>query len=88
MKFMIISSSKAKYRKEAFNRVKEKGSMVPDGLKVTGWWVALGRHQNYMVAEGDLEALRAFVMAWGDLCEIDIFPVSDAEDTIKRIQSS
>jgi len=86
MLFMSISTWAPDKRDEILKRRMEKGSMVPDGVKVIGEWVDLGGSRNFVLYESDdPKALAQWGLAWNDLVRDETAVVMDAEAAMKLL---
>jgi len=82
MLFMVIEDFRGKDRKSIYRRFRDKGRMMPDGLRFVGSWVTadMGRCFQLMEAE-DVALLQRWVAEWCDLAEFEILPVIPGKDT-------
>ncbi len=55
MLFMVIERFKNRDAKAVYSRFKEKGRMVPDGLKYVGSWVEDNFDRCFQLMECDIE---------------------------------
>jgi hypothetical protein len=81
MLFMVIERFKNRDAKAVYSRFKEKGRMMPDGLKYLGSWVEDNFDRCFQLMECDDPRLfEQWLVHWQDLsdCEI-VHVVSSAE---------
>jgi hypothetical protein len=82
MLFMVIETFRNQDAKAVYRRFRDKGRMMPDGLKFVSSFVAadLGRCFQLMEAE-DVTVLQRWVAEWSDLTAFEIVPVVPGKDT-------
>jgi hypothetical protein len=81
MLFMVIERFKERDAKAVYTRFKEKGRMMPDGLKYVGSWIEPNFDRCFQVMEcEDERLLREWADGWRDLMDFEFVPVitSDA----------
>jgi len=80
MLFMNMYSWDNDKRDKIIERRVEKGTMVPEGVKIIGEWTAVGRDKGFMLCEADDPVLMSqFNMAWNDILKSDLMLVLDTE---------
>jgi len=81
MKFMIVWKTLPGKYKTAVESFLRGGAPVPAGIKTAGRWHTPGSTLGWHLVEGnDLAAVAQHVAEWGDLLEIETYPViEDAE---------
>lgn len=82
MLFMVIETFRNQDAKAVYRRFRDKGRMMPDGLKFVSSHVAadLGRCFQLMECD-DVALLQRWVAEWSDLAEFEIVPVVAGRDT-------
>jgi hypothetical protein len=82
MIFMVVETFRNQDAKAIYRRLREKGRMMPDGLKFINSWVAadLGRCFQLMEAD-DITLLQRWIAGWSDLMAFEIVPVVSGKDT-------
>jgi Protein of unknown function (DUF3303) len=72
--------------KAIYRRLREKGRMMPDGLKFVSSWVAadLGRCFQLMEAD-DITLLQRWIAGWSDLMGFEIVPLVAGKDTAQAL---
>jgi hypothetical protein len=81
MLYMVIERFKNRDAKPVYTRFKEKGRMMPDGLKYVGSWIESNFDRCFQVMECDDERLlQEWADRWRDLMDFEFVPVltSDA----------
>ena len=82
MLFMVIEDFRGRDPKALYRRFREKGRMMPDGLKFVGSWTTadMGRCFQLMEAD-DVTLFQRWVAEWCDLCAFEIVPVVSGKET-------
>ena len=76
MLFMGIERFKNRDAKAVYSRFKEKGRMMPDGLKYVGSWVEDNFDRCFQLMEGDDPRLfQQWLVHWEDLGDFEIVHV-------------
>src|SRR5438309_2185321 len=76
MLFMVIETFRGQDAKAIYRRLREKGRMMPDGLKFVQSFVAADLSRCFQLMEADDVALfQRWVAEWSDLMECEIVPV-------------
>jgi hypothetical protein len=88
MMFMVVETFRNQDAKPIYHRLREKGRMMPDGLKFVGSWVAadLGRCFQLMEAD-DITLLQRWITRWSDLMAFEIVPVVEGKDTAQALSA-
>jgi hypothetical protein len=86
MLYMIIEKFKEGQVKEVYSRSKEKGRLLPDGLKYLDSWVSsdLTRCFQLMQTE-DPELIDDWISNWNDLVDFEVIPVLTSAEAAKRV---
>ena len=85
MLFMVIE--RFKDAKAVYCRVREKGRMLPEGLKCIGSWVEANYNRCFQLMECDDASLfQKWIIQWRDLVDFEIVPVVESEQTAKVIE--
>jgi hypothetical protein len=83
--FMVIerfNDAKAVYR-----RVREKGRMLPEGLKYVGSWVATSYDRCFQLMEcDDVSLFEKWIVQWRDLVDFEIVPIVKSKQAAKAIE--
>ena len=85
MLFMAIATYEPEKSSEIIKRRQEKGAMEPPkGAKLIGEWNVIGGGKIFRLIDvEDPRAGFAAVLAWSDLCKIEIIPVIETEEAMK-----
>jgi hypothetical protein len=87
MMFMVVETFRNQDAKSIYHRLREKGRMMPDGLKFVSSWVTadLGRCFQLMEAD-DITLLQRWIVGWSDLIAFEIVPVVPGKDTAEALR--
>jgi Domain of unknown function (DUF3303) len=82
MLFMVVEDFRGRDRKSIYRRARDKGRIMPEGLRFVGSWVTadMGRCFQLMETE-DIGLFQRWVAEWCDLTEFEIVPVIPGKDT-------
>jgi len=85
MLFMVIE--RFKDAKAVYRRVREKGRILPEGLKYVGSWIEANYDRCFQLMECDDASLfQKWVIQWQDLIDFEIVPVVESKQTAKVIE--
>ena len=83
---MVIEKFKNRNARAVYNRFREKGRMVPDGLKYVDSWVEATFDRCFQLMECDDPRLfQNWVIQWQDLIDFEIVPVVTSKQTMETI---
>ena len=90
MRYMVVERFKGEGAKAIYERVRERGRMLPDGLTYVDGWVSTKLDVCFQLVDCDDEELFAeWFRAWDDLVEFEVMPVvSSAEASALALDSS
>ena len=81
MLYMVIERYKNRDAEAVYSRFKEKGRMLPEGLKYLGSWVEPNFDRCFQLMECDNPALfEQWTVHWQDLVEFEIIEVLSSAD--------
>ena len=87
MLFMVIETFRNQDAKSAYRRFRDKGRMMPDGLKFVGSWTAADLSRCFQLMEtDDVTLLQKWVAEWSDLVEFEIVPVVAGKETADALR--
>jgi Protein of unknown function (DUF3303) len=88
MQFMIIEHFRNRDPRPIYRRVREKGRLLPEGLKYVASWVEPNFDRCFQVMEcDDLRPLQQWVLQWSDLQECEIVPVLASAETRANVEA-
>ncbi len=80
MLFMIIERFKNRDPAPIYERVREQGRALPDGLRYIESWVEANFDRCFQLMEcDDVSLLQQWILQWRDLAEFEIVPVSPSQ---------
>ena len=86
MLFMVIEKFKNRDALAVYRRFRERGRMMPDGLKYVGSWTEVNFDRCFQLMEcEDLKKFQLWMIQWHDLIDFEIIPVVSSKDTMETI---
>jgi hypothetical protein len=80
MLFMVIERFKGRDPVPIYERLREQGRALPDGLRYIESWVEANFDRCFQLMEcDDTVLLQQWVLQWRDLAEFEIVPVSPSK---------
>ncbi len=82
MMFMAIEKFRDQNAKAIYQRLRDKGRQLPDGLKFVNSWVSADLSRCFQLMEADDIALfQRWISEWADLMEFEVVPVVQSRET-------
>jgi hypothetical protein len=82
MLFMVIERFKGRDPAPIYQRLREQGRALPEGLRYVDSWVEVNFDRCFQLMEADDAAvLQRWVLQWRDLAEFEIVAVSPSQAT-------
>jgi hypothetical protein len=79
MLFMVIE--RFRDAGAVYERARERGRMMPDGLRYVDSWVDVSLRRCFQLMEcDDASLLAAWVAAWSDLVDFEVVPVTTSRE--------
>jgi hypothetical protein len=76
MLFMVVERFRDRGAKAVYERARESGRMMPDGLRYVDSWVEANLSRCFQLMEcDDLSLLMTWISRWSDLVDFDVVPV-------------
>ncbi|MEU7870829.1 DUF3303 family protein [Dactylosporangium sp. NPDC049140] len=76
MLFMVVETFRGGQARPVYERAREQGRMIPEGLRYVDSWVTADFGRCYQLMEcDDLTLLMTWVARWSDLVDFEIVPV-------------
>jgi hypothetical protein len=70
-----------------YERARDRGRMLPDGLKYVSSWVTADFARCFQLMETDDASLfDEWIMHWNDLVDFEVLPVRTSEEAMDRRQ--
>jgi hypothetical protein len=86
MLFMVIEHFRPGQVSEIYRRFRDRGRMMPDGLRYISSWVDLNFERCFQMMEADREALfREWTTNWDDVIDFEIVPVRTSVEAAAAI---
>jgi hypothetical protein len=86
MMFMVVETFRNQDAKSIYRRLREKGRMMPDGLKFVSSWVTADLDRCFQLMEADdITLLQRWIVGWSDLIAFEIVPVVPGKDTAEAL---
>jgi hypothetical protein len=80
-RFLVIERYGPGGAVEVYRRFRERGRLLPEGVRYVASWVDLDFRRCFQVMEADSEAkLREWTARWEDLVDFEIVPVRTSEE--------
>jgi hypothetical protein len=74
--YMVVERFRNGDAAPIYKRFRDRGRQMPEGLRYVNSWVTSDLSSCYQVMECDDRALLdAWMAAWGDLMDFDVYPV-------------
>ena len=87
MLFMVIERFKNRDAKAVYARAREKGRMLPDGVKYVASWVMVDFDRCFQIMEADdARMLDEWTKRWDDLVEFEIVPVMTSQEAAEKMR--
>ena len=81
MLFMVIERFEANNMLPVYERVKQRGRGLPEGLKYVNSWIEPSFARCFQLMEcDDARRLMEWVLKWRDLVDFEIIPVSPSRE--------
>ena len=81
MLFMVIERFRHDDAAAVYRRFREKGRMLPDGLKYVDSWVEVNGNRCFQLMEcDDFQLFQQWVARWNDLADFEIVPVRTSRE--------
>ncbi len=86
MLFMIIEKFHPGKEKEIYQRLEEKGRMMPDGVQYINSWVDQEITTCYQIMESEsISKMEEWISNWNDLADFEIIPVITSAQAKEKI---
>ena len=87
--YMVVEHFRDGDAVPVYRRFRDEGRLAPDGLTYVASWVDDEMRTCYQVMEADDRALlEAWMAAWTDLVEFEVYPVMTSAEAAERIAPS
>jgi hypothetical protein len=81
MLFMVVERFKGRDPVPIYQRLRESGRSMPDGLRYVDSWIEVNFDRCFQLMEcADVSLLMRWILPWRDLIEFEVIPVSPSRD--------
>ena len=88
MLFMVVERFREHGGAAVYRRFREKGRMLPDGLKYVDSWVEVNGNRCFQLMEcNDVRLFEQWVARWNDLVDFEIVAVDSSKDAAAGFES-
>jgi uncharacterized protein DUF3303 len=88
MVFMVIERFRNRDANAVYQRFRERGRMLPEGLKYIESWTETTLERCFQLMEcEDPSLFQEWTSQWQDLVEFEIVPVVSSKEAVNRCQS-
>jgi hypothetical protein len=82
MLFMVVERFKNRDAEAVYQRLRERGRMMPDGLRWVGSWIEANLDRCFQLMEcDDARLFQEWIVHWRDLMDFEITPVVPSQET-------
>ena len=86
MLFMVIEQFKNSDGKEVYDRFREKGRMMPEGLNYVASWTEANGGRCFQVMEcDDAELIQKWTANWDDIVDFEFTQVLSSEEMANKM---
>jgi len=84
MVYVVVETYKPGKTKGIYNRLRERGRLMPEGVECIASWVTLDHKRCYQVMKArDLRLLEQWTSQWKDLVDFEVIPVESSEEAAR-----
>jgi len=84
--FMIVEHFKNNDAAPIYQRFRERGRMLPNGLEYVSSWVDHNLERCYQLMETDNPTLiDQWITCWNDLADFEVHPVITSQEAVERV---
>jgi hypothetical protein len=88
MQFMVVEQFRNQDARAIYRRLRERGRMMPEGLRFVSSHVAADFSRCFQLMEcDDITLLQQWVAQWSDLMSFEIVPVVPGKDTAAALDN-
>ena len=89
MLFMVIERFKEGNARAIYRRSRERGRILPEGLRYVDSWVEADLRRCFQLMEcNDARLFQEWVSRWEDLIEFEIVPVVPSKETAETMNKA
>ncbi len=88
MLYMVIERFKNQDAAPVYNRMRDKGRMMPEGLEYVSSWVDMKLERCFQIMEtSDPTLMVEWIGNWSDITEFEVIPVISSADAARAMQA-
>ncbi len=85
MLYMVVEKFRSGGAQPIYTRFREKGRMMPEGLKYVSSWITDDYRRCFQVMEcDDRKLLEQWMGHWKDLMEFEVLPVVTSAEAVSK----
>ena len=89
MLYMVVEHYNAGAAPAIYQRAKEKGRQLPEGLEYVDSWVDLDYRRCFqLMRTEDPSLFDQWISAWSDLAQFEIIPVRTSKEAASNVQTT
>ena len=86
MLFMVIEKFRNQLAKPAYQRFRDEGRLLPEGVNFCGSWVSADLNTCFQLMEAEsITQIQEWVARWQDLVVFEIVPVVTGSETAEAL---
>jgi hypothetical protein len=86
MLYMVLETFKDGAAREIYRRARERGRLMPEGLRYLSSWVDLELKRCFQLIETDDSSLfQDWIKEWADLVEFEVVPVQTSDEAARTV---
>ena len=86
MLFMVIERFRPGQAAAIYRRFRDRGRMMPEGVKYVSSWIEPDFQRCYQVMEADrADDLKGWMIHWDDLMEFEVVPVMTSAQAVEKM---
>ncbi|MGH9438263.1 MAG: DUF3303 domain-containing protein [Terriglobia bacterium] len=86
--YMVVEHFKNGDAVAVYRRFRDKGRMMPEGLRYVSSWIDEGYKRCYQLMEtDDRQLLDSWMANWSDLMDFEVFRVMTSQEAVERIRA-
>lgn len=87
MLFMVVEKFRNQDGKAIYRRLRDKGRMMPDGLKYVGSWTSADFDRCFQLMEtDDVTLFQKWIAEWSDIMQFEVVPVVAGKETAEALK--
>jgi len=84
--YMVLETFKNGEAVPIYRRFRDRGRMMPDGLRYVSSWINEGLTRCWQVMEADDRALLdEWISKWDDLVDFEVIPILTSKEVVEKM---